>query len=113
MFGHPVYSLYGPGPSIAVSGPNEEFFNSTFALWMSGKNVSDGCCRPISVHKVCKSLGLMQIRLELLSILWQEVSRRQARAVPGKHVMSALMLVKKEAEIKTEAIPVQKHNSQK
>ena len=28
MFGHSVYSLYGPGPSISLSGPHEESFNS-------------------------------------------------------------------------------------
>ena len=32
MFGHPVYLLYGPAPSIAVAGPREELFNSAFAL---------------------------------------------------------------------------------
>ena len=36
MFGNPVYSLDGPGPPIAVSGPHEEFFNSDFALWIGG-----------------------------------------------------------------------------
>ena len=25
MFGHPVYSLDGSGPSIAISGPHEDF----------------------------------------------------------------------------------------
>ena len=38
MFGHPVYLLDEPGPSISVSGPHEEFFNSAFALWIGGKN---------------------------------------------------------------------------
>ena len=63
MFGHPVYSLYGPGPSIAVSGPHEEYFNINFDLWIGGKNVSDGCLIPIRVHEVCRSLGLRQLRL--------------------------------------------------
>ena len=34
---------------------------------------------------------------------------RKARVVPEKNGISSLMLVKKEAEIKTEAIPVQMH----
>ena len=38
MFGHPVYLLDGPGPSIAVSCPHEEFFNSAFDLWIGGKH---------------------------------------------------------------------------
>ena len=42
IFGHPVYSLDGKGPSITVSGPHEEFFNSAFALWIGGKHFSDG-----------------------------------------------------------------------
>ena len=37
MFGHPVYFLDGPGPSTSVPGPHEEYFNSDFALWISGK----------------------------------------------------------------------------
>ena len=32
IFGHPVYSLDGPGPSVEVSGPHEEFFNSDFGI---------------------------------------------------------------------------------
>ena len=35
-----------------------------------------------------------------------EVAMRQARVVPGKHGMVALMLELKEAEIKEEYIPV-------
>ena len=42
MFGHPVYLMDGPGPSIAVSVPHEEFFNSAFDLWVGGKHFSDG-----------------------------------------------------------------------
>ena len=38
MSGHPVNSLDGPGQSIAVSGPHEEFFNSYFALWIGGNH---------------------------------------------------------------------------
>ena len=41
IFGHPVYLLYGPGPSTAVSGPHEEFFNSALDLWMGVNNFSD------------------------------------------------------------------------
>ena len=52
IFGHPVYSLDVPGPSIAVSGPHEDFFNSAFGIWIGGNNFSDGCCRPIRMHEV-------------------------------------------------------------
>ena len=38
IFGHPVYSLDGPGPLIAVSGPHKELFNGAFALWIGGNN---------------------------------------------------------------------------
>ena len=34
IFGHPVYSLDMPGPSMAVSGPYEEFFNSALGIWV-------------------------------------------------------------------------------
>ena len=37
---------------------------------------------------------------------------RWERVVPGKHGMSALMLSLKEAEIKSEAIPVHMHHKQ-
>ena len=40
MFGHTVYSLDGPGPSMAVSGPHEEFFNSSFVICIGGKHVN-------------------------------------------------------------------------
>ena len=34
IFGHPVYSLDGPGPSMEVLGTHEEFFNSAFSIWI-------------------------------------------------------------------------------
>ena len=58
MFGHPVYSLDRPGPLIAVSGPHEKIFNSNFALWIGGKNFSDGCCRPIKVAQSMEGLRI-------------------------------------------------------
>ena len=36
MFVHPAYSMDGTGPSIVVSGPHEEFFNSDFGIWIGG-----------------------------------------------------------------------------
>ena len=39
MFGNPIYSLDGPGPSMAVSGPHEEFSNSSFGICIGGKHV--------------------------------------------------------------------------
>ena len=59
------------------------------------------------MHKVWRSLELMQLRLEQLSSMCQEVSIIWEIVVPGKYGMSALMLALKEAEIKIEAIPVQ------
>ena len=38
IFCHPVYSLDGPGTSMAVSGTDEEIFNSSLEIWMGGKN---------------------------------------------------------------------------
>ena len=37
MFGHPVYFLDGPGPSIGVSVLYEDLLNSDFDLWIGGK----------------------------------------------------------------------------
>ena len=42
MFGHPVYYLDDPGPLIEISGPHEEFFNSSFGICVGGKYFSDG-----------------------------------------------------------------------
>ena len=42
-FFHPAYSMGGPGPSIVVSDPHKEFFNSNFGIWIGGNNFSDGC----------------------------------------------------------------------
>ena len=61
------------------------------------------------MHKIFKALGLRQLIVEHLSILQQEVAMRQARLVPGKHDMAALLLALKEAEIKAKAIPVHMH----
>ena len=36
IFFHPVYSLDGTGPSMAVSRPHEDFFKSAFGIWMGG-----------------------------------------------------------------------------
>ena len=100
MFGYPVYSLDGPGTSIAVSGPHDKIFNSDFALWIGGKDFSDGLCIPIRIHKLRRALVLNQLRVEQLSSLRKEVNMRQERVVPGKHSMSALMLVLKESKSK-------------
>ena len=61
MFGHPAYFLDGTGPSISVSGPHEDFFNSDTGVWICGKNVLVGCCRTVSMHKLWKALGLRHI----------------------------------------------------
>ena len=37
VFGHPAYSLDGPGLSIVFSGQHGEFFNSAFGIWIGGK----------------------------------------------------------------------------
>ena len=36
IFGHPGYSMDGPGTSIAVSGPHGEVFNRDFGIWIGG-----------------------------------------------------------------------------
>ena len=73
IFGHPVYSLDWPSPSMAVSGPHEEFFNISFGICIGGKHFLGGCCRTIRMHEVWKSLGLRQHILEHLLIMRQEV----------------------------------------
>ena len=40
--GHPVYLLDGPGPSTAISGPHQEFFNVALRIWICGKHFSCG-----------------------------------------------------------------------
>ena len=59
-FGHPVYYLYGPGPSISIPSPHGEIFNSGFGIWMGGKKFKDGFCRPTRIHKVWMALGIRQ-----------------------------------------------------
>ena len=109
IFRYPVYLMDGPGPSIAVLGPHEEFFNSAFWICICGKHSSHGFFRPITMHEVWRALGLRQLRLEQLSSLWKEVAMIRARVMLRKHVISAFMLALKEAEIKAEDIPVQMH----
>ena len=36
MFVHPVYFMDGPGPSIEISEPHEEFLNSDLRIWIGG-----------------------------------------------------------------------------
>ena len=62
------------------------------------------------MHKLWRSIGLSQHRLERLSSLHQEVAIIRARAVPGKYASSSLLLSLKEVEIKVEAIPVHMHH---
>ena len=62
-FSLPVYSLDGPGPYIAISGPHEGFFNSVFGIWIGEEN-SDGCCITIGICEVWRALGLRQHRVE-------------------------------------------------
>ena len=106
MFGNPVYLLDGPGPSISVSDPHEEFFNRDFALCIGWKHFSYGWCIPMRMHEVWKALLLRHIRVEQLSSLRQDVGMIRAIVVPGKHVMASLMLALKEAEVKALTIPV-------
>ena len=64
------------------------------------------------MHKIWRSTGISQHRVEQLSSLRQDVAMRRSRVVPGKYGMSSLMLSLKEAEIKMEAIPVHMHHKQ-
>ena len=57
IFVHPGYLIGGPGMSIAIPGPHEEFFNSTFGICI-GEKCLDGCCRPIRMQKVWRFLYL-------------------------------------------------------
>ena len=61
IFGHPVYSLDGPGSSMAVLGTHEGFFNGDFGIWIVGNNFLDGCCKPIRMHGVWRALGLRHL----------------------------------------------------
>ena len=63
--------------------------------------------------EVWRALGLSQIRVEQLSSLRREVDIRQARVVPKKHSMSALMLSLNNSETKAEAIPLHMHQGHK
>ena len=60
IFFHPEYSLDGPGPSIVVSGPHEEFLDSVFVIWIGVKYFSGGSCRPIRIQELWRALGLRQ-----------------------------------------------------
>ena len=91
---------------MAVSGPHYEFFNSAFGIWIGGKKFSDGCCKLIRMQKLWRALGIRQQILEQLSILRHGVAMRRARVVPGKNSMADLMMALREAEIKTQAVPV-------
>ena len=75
MFGHMVYSLDEPGPSIETSGPHEEFFNSDFGIWMGGF-FAYGLCIPICVHEVCRALILRKNIVVNLSSLWHDLDMR-------------------------------------
>ena len=55
IFVHTEYSLDGPGLSILISWPHEEFFNSGFWIGIGGKNL-DGSCSPIRMHEVCMAI---------------------------------------------------------
>ena len=61
------------------------------------KKNSDGCCRPIRMHKVWRVLVLSQNRVEYLSMMRHKVAMRRERGVPGKHGMESLFLALKEA----------------
>ena len=51
MFGHSVYSLDGPGTTIAISGPHDDFSTVLSGYGWLGK-ISDGCFRPIRMQKL-------------------------------------------------------------
>ena len=58
IFDRPEKYLGGTGPSISVSGPHEEFFNSAFGIWIGGKYFPNGCCRKIRMQKVFEGLRI-------------------------------------------------------
>ena len=61
------------------------------------------------MHKVCRNLGIIRNRVEHLLILRHEVVMRWSIMMPINHVMGALMIALKEAEINAEAISVHMH----
>ena len=61
------------------------------------------------MHIVWRDLVPGQHRVEKLSIMIHKLATRRARVLPGKYGLTDLMLALKEAEIKTESIPVHMH----
>ena len=106
---HPEYYMDVPGPSIALSGPHNEFFRSDFGTWIGIKHVLYGICRPFSIHKVWRALGLSKHIVEHLPSLQQEVTMKRYRVMPVKKFMVELMLALKEDSIKEDAILVHMH----
>ena len=98
----------GPGPLIELLGPHEEISNSDFMIWLGGGE-SYICCIPIRIHYLWISIGIIQNRLEQLSILHNYLDMRQYILVPVIYVMADLMLVIKESEVKLGYILVHIH----
>ena len=105
---HLAYLLDNPEPSIVLSVPDEEFFNSVFGIWLGG-DFSDRCCRPIRMHKVWGDLGLRKNRVEQLLNLRHEEYMRRARVLTEKNGLASLMISLNESEIKSKPIPVHMH----
>ena len=65
-------------------------------IWIGGK-FSDGFCIPISIHEVCRSIGLFQNREKHLTSLCKEVEMIYAKVVPRKYGMVDIMVDLKDA----------------
>ena len=61
------------------------------------------------MHKFLKALGLSQHIVQHISSLWHEVAMRQARLLPVKQVMAALLLKLNQVEIMVKYILVYMH----
>ena len=60
---------------------------------------SDGCCRPIRMHKVWRAIGISYKIVEQLPSLFKDMDMIWARVVPVKNSILAIMLALKDAEV--------------
>ena len=67
---------------------------------MDNQKKADGICSPIRIQELWRDLRISKNREEHMSILYHEEDLIQARVVPDKKVMAALILALKEAKIR-------------
>ena len=74
----------GPGPSIVIPGPHEEFLNSDFGIYI-GRNIFRWMLHTNSDARNMEVLSTKHHRVEHMSRLRHKLDMRRARVVPGKH----------------------------